>query len=297
MNGIINVLKPPGMTSNQVVGDIRRICQIKKVGHTGTLDPGAAGVLPICIGKATRLFDYLVDKTKEYICEITFGQTTDTLDSYGQLIAEDKDVAISKANFMEILPRFLSEQTQCPPMYSALKVNGQKMYDLARAGKTIDRTTKARTICIDEMECLEPTGENRFLFRVICSRGTYIRVLCEDMAAALNTCAYMSFLVRSRSGKFSIERAWSLDEIAKAAQEERLHDCIWPMQEALSEYPMYTVEEGLYAKLKNGVPLRIKRPAAIGERDIVCIWCRQELFGLGRWEQDTLKICTYLHDE
>lgn len=296
MNGIINVLKPPGMTSNQVVSDIRRICHVKKVGHTGTLDPGAAGVLPICIGKATRLFDYLVDKSKEYICEITFGQTTDTLDAYGSLIKRDAEVCVDKQRLMDVLPEFLGEQIQYPPMYSALKVNGQKMYDLARAGKTIDRKTKARKIKIDRIEYLDQTGFNRFLIRVICSRGTYIRVLCEDIAAKLDTCAYMSFLIRAQSGAFSLETAFSLEEIAENVEHNRLEDCLWTLQDVLKDYPTYVVDDALYAKVKNGVPLRVKRPCHIQEQDVVCIQCCYELFGLGCWQHDALKIQTYLHD-
>lgn len=290
MNGMINVLKPPGMTSNNVVVDIRRMLKVKKVGHTGTLDPGAGGVLPICVGKATRLFDVLVDKQKEYICEITFGKETDTLDSYGQCIRED-DCLITKEDMEAILPLFLGEQTQLPPLYSAIKSNGRKLYELARKGEEFDRETKKRTIVIDEIELMDHVGINQFLIRVVCSKGTYIRVLCEDIAKALGTCAYMSFLLRSRTGMFGIEEAKTMDELQEYMLADRLDECLLPMQSCLLHIPCYVVPDQFYTLLRNGVPLRMEP-----QEGVVRIECRNEFFGLGHWEKGALKIHTYLHE-
>lgn len=236
MNGIVNILKPPGMTSSNVISDIRRICQMKRVGHTGTLDPGACGVLPICLGKATKLFDYLMEKQKEYYCEICFGKSSDTLDAYGSLTASDNKI-ISKKEFEAILAEFKGEQTQIPPAYSALKVQGQKMYELARKGIEIQREKKQRIIQIYEIELLEQTQENRFLFRVLCSKGTYIRVLCEDIATKLHTCAYMSFLLRTRTGGYSIDQALTIDEVAKLKENGKLDQFLVPAEEILPDLP------------------------------------------------------------
>lgn len=294
MNGIINVLKPPGMTSNNVVSDIRRMLQIKKVGHTGTLDPGAAGVLPICLGKATRLFDVFVDKEKEYICEICFGKATDTLDAYG-VVTEENSSVILIDQVRSVLPRFLGKQVQNPPMYSAIKVNGQKLYQLARNGETFDCEKKARQISIPELELMEQTGINTFLLRIVCSRGTYVRVLCEDIAKELDTVAYMSFLIRSKSGNFLLENSWTLDEVMQSVEDNSIQNCVISMQEALKQFPVFVVPDRLYRLLFNGVPLQIDQPETVLEDQMVQVFCQNEFFGLGNWTADCLRVHTFLH--
>ncbi|MBR4018927.1 MAG: tRNA pseudouridine(55) synthase TruB, partial [Clostridia bacterium] len=172
LEGVVNVLKPPGLTSSDVVSDIRHIFGMKRVGHTGTLDPGAAGVLPICIGRATRLFDYLVDKEKEYIGEIAFGIATDTQDSYGEAV-ECMDAVVTEEMVKAVLPLFTGLQNQTAPLYSALSVGGKKMYKLAREGVEVER--KVREINVPALELITQTAPNRYLVRIVCSKGTYVR--------------------------------------------------------------------------------------------------------------------------
>ena len=164
LEGVVNVLKPPGMSSSDVVTDIRHIFNMKRVGHTGTLDPGAAGVLPICIGRATRLFDYLVDKEKEYIGEITFGIATDTQDSYGAP-EERSDALVTEEMLNEALPKFTGPQKQTAPLYSALSVDGKKMYKLARQGVEVER--KVRDINVPELSLPPPNAPNRYLVTIV----------------------------------------------------------------------------------------------------------------------------------
>lgn len=209
-HGVVNFLKPPGMTSSDAVVALRRLFQEKRVGHTGTLDPGAAGVLPICIGRATRLFDYLVDKDKDYLAEIAFGAATDTQDAYGSIL-EQRPTSVTKAALAKALPGFLGPQEQIAPMYSALKSGGKKLYELARAGEA--PVEKRRQVYIHRLELVEQTGPQRFLLDVSCSRGTYVRTLCQDLGAALDAPAHLSFLLRSRSGRFSLDTAWTLEEL------------------------------------------------------------------------------------
>lgn len=211
--GVVSVLKPPGMTSSDVVVDIRRIFGERRVGHTGTLDPAAAGVLPICIGRATRLFDYLVDKEKEYIAEIRFGAETDTEDACGTVIAESSRM-VSKAELEKILPDFIGEIEQVPPIYSSLSVNGVKMYKLARSGSvTAPAEERRRRIRVFLLETICELEQNSFLIRIRCSKGTYVRSLCRDIGRALGCCAYMPFLLRTASGTFDISEAHTIAEL------------------------------------------------------------------------------------
>lgn len=178
MEGIVNVLKPPGMTSSNAVADVRHLFDMKRVGHTGTLDPGAAGVLPICLGRATRLFDYLVDKEKEYYAEVAFGCATDTQDSYGTVIACGEGI-VRMEKLQAVLPAFIGEIEQVAPMYSAVCVDGKRLYQLAREGA--EEIRKTRRVLVHALESVAQTGENRFLLRVQCSKGTYVRTLCHDI--------------------------------------------------------------------------------------------------------------------
>ena len=175
MEGVVNVLKPPGMTSSDAVVDIRHIFGTRRVGHTGTLDPGAAGVLPICVGRATRLFDYLVEKEKTYIAELCFGAKTDTQDSYGRCL-EKSDVQVSRSDLESVLPKFHGAIQQIAPMYSAVKCGGKKLCDIARQGQEVELAARKATIY--EILVLDEIAFNRFLIRIRCSRGTYIRTLC-----------------------------------------------------------------------------------------------------------------------
>lgn len=230
LEGIVNILKPPGMTSSDVVSDVRRIYNTRRVGHTGTLDPGAAGVLPVCIGRATRLFDLLVDKEKEYIAEITFGIETDTQDSYGK-VTERCDAVVSEADLISVLPRFVGEIEQIAPMYSAVRVDGKKLYELARAGA--ETVEKKRSITVKDISILGKTGENKYLVSITCSKGTYVRTLCADIGRALGTCAHMSFLLRVRSGAFSVQDAYTIAELREIKEQNGLEETLVSVEDAL----------------------------------------------------------------
>lgn len=225
-NGILNVYKEAGFTSHDVVAKLRGICKQKKIGHTGTLDPDAVGVLPVCFGSGTKLCDMLTDWDKEYIATLRLGVETDTQDLTGQVLfhAEEETVAaLAQEQVRTCILGFLGEYDQIPPMYSALKVNGKKLYELARAGKEVER--KPRTVQIRELEILEmdlPTVR----FRVVCSKGTYIRTLCHDIGEKLGCGGAMASLTRSRVGMFGIEEALRLSEIEKLRDEDKISSVI-----------------------------------------------------------------------
>ena len=215
-SGFINVLKPAGMTSHDVVSFIRRTYGLKKVGHAGTLDPAAAGVLPIALGSATRLIEYITDADKGYRAELTFGYKTDSGDDMGEVIEQINNFKIpSQQEIDTVLKQFIGRIQQVPPMYSAIKVNGQKLYELARQGKSIEVPT--RLVEISTIKMINNSGE-KLLFDVTCSKGTYIRTLCMDIGAKLNLPAVMSFLIRTRVGKFTLQEAVTLEEIAADPQ-------------------------------------------------------------------------------
>lgn len=210
-HGILNVLKPPGMTSHDVVSFIRRTYRLKRVGHAGTLDPAAAGVLPVFLGQATRLIEYQADADKSYRAELTFGYTTDTGDDTGEIIESRPFTMPEEKTIRECLNSFEGIIQQVPPMHSAIKVGGKKLYELARAGITIDR--QPRSITIHAISLIAVSSQS-ILFDVTCSKGTYIRTLCLDIGQRLNIPSVMSFLVRTRVGAFHLTSSHSLEEIA-----------------------------------------------------------------------------------
>lgn len=212
MHGVLNLLKPPGMTSHDAVAFVRHTLKEKRVGHTGTLDPAAAGVLPICVGQATRLVEYLQAGTKEYVAEATFGFETDTLDAVGQTIREAPTAQIDIDAINAVLGKFRGEIEQVPPLYSAIKVEGQKLYDIGRAGGKVDIPTRRVTISALEVTRFIPGERPRAMFKIECSGGTYIRSLVRDIGKALGSAATMTFLVRNRSGAFALQEAVSCEE-------------------------------------------------------------------------------------
>lgn len=294
MDGVINVLKPPGMTSSNVVADLRRICGEKRVGHTGTLDPGAAGVLPVCLGKATRLFDYLLEKDKVYRVEITFGRATDTLDAYGTVLRTG-GARVQESNLLRVLPGFVGELTQVPPLYSALKQNGRKLYELARSGSDSGeeaRQAKTRTVRIHALDYIAQTGDQSFLFDVCCSRGTYVRTLCEQIAEQLDALAYMSFLLRTRSGTFALETALTLPEIASAAEQGSLNEILVPCDRAVEFLPEIDVDKSWQKKIVNGNPV----PATECCGPPLCpdkpcrVYCGSNFVGIGVIQEEELRL-------
>ena len=203
-SGIINVLKPAGISSNAVLSKVKKALNIKKVGHLGTLDPLGTGVLPVCVGKATRLFDYYLNKDKVYRTVFVFGKTTDTLDSEG-LITNQNDVLVSKNDLLNILPEFVGKMDQMPPMYSAKKINGKKAYELARENKEV--VLKPKQIEIYNIKLIEELQQNTFLLEVHCSSGTYIRSLARDIGNFCDSSAYLVGLLRTKVGNFKLEDA------------------------------------------------------------------------------------------
>ena len=286
-DGFLTVLKPPGMTSNNVVYDVRRILQEKKVGHLGTLDPGAAGVLPVSFGRATRLFDYLVEKEKEYLFEILFGNSTDTLDVFGRVTASDPGRVISERELTEILPDMTGEQEQKVPAYSALKVDGQKMYDLARAGLEI--ADKVHTVRIHELELLRQISENRFLLRVRCSKGTYVRQLCSDIAEKLGTAGCMSFLLRTGTGHFMIENAHTIPEISEAVRGGNPEKVMISCEDALCDYPALELPLHRRVPSMNGLETDVRT-----EDGIFRIYCGGFL-GLGEVKNKKMRMTVHLY--
>lgn len=248
MNGIIIVNKEPGFTSFDVVAKLRGICRQRKIGHTGTLDPAATGVLPVCLGSGTKLCDMLTDKEKEYVAELLLGVRTDTQDTTGQILST-QEVTATEQQIREVCAGFVGEYDQIPPMYSALKVNGKKLYELAREGKVIER--KARHVCIHELEILE-INLPVVTMRVSCSKGTYIRTLCEDIGNVLGCGGTMQSLRRTKVGPFTIDQALTLDRIQALRDEDRLHTILRPVDSVFVDCPaMHVTAEGLKL-LENG---------------------------------------------
>lgn len=229
-NGILNINKPEGWTSQDVVAKLRGRLHIRRVGHTGTLDPMATGVLPVCFGKATRIIEYYDDDFKTYEAEMKLGMVTDTLDSTGTVL-ETKPVDVSEEDVIQAIDSFRGWITQIPPKYSALKVNGKPLYKYAREGVEVE--IKSRKIYVEDIQPVEVNlRENRILFRVTCSKGTYIRTICDDIGKKLGCGGTMTALRRTQSGCFRVEEARTLPEILEMTDEE-LERCVIPMDKTL----------------------------------------------------------------
>ena len=264
-HGIINVYKEAGFTSHDVVAKLRGICKQKKIGHTGTLDPDAVGVLPVCLGRGAKLCDMLTGETKEYIAGFQLGIATDTQDISGKIL-EEKEVHVSTEQVKEMLSHFVGELQQVPPMYSALKVGGKKLYELAREGKEVER--KARPITIYELELLK-AEHPEYEIRVVCSKGTYIRTLCHDIGQALSCGAVMTSLVRSRVGEFRLKDAKTLDELQELADQGRLQEAVIPVEEMFHALPAIQVSDGAQKALLNGNQLKRSEVLAKEEAGII----------------------------
>ncbi len=250
MNGILNIYKPTGMTSFDVVRIIRKISNVKKVGHAGTLDPEASGVLPVCIGKATKAIDYIMDDFKIYETELKLGVITDTYDREGKILQES-EVNASEEEIILVINSFVGEIKQVPPMYSALKVNGKKLYELARAGIEIER--EARPIVIYDIDIID-IKIPYVKFRVKCSKGTYIRSLCYDIGEQLKCGGMMWNLQRTATGQFHIDDAISIEDL----NEENINKHIMPIEKAFQKNTKITIEDRFIKFLLNGVVVKDK---------------------------------------
>lgn len=247
-HGVINVYKEAGFTSHDVVARLRGICKQKKIGHTGTLDPDAVGVLPVCLGNATRLCDMLTDRTKEYVASFRLGIVTDTQDLSGKVL-ESHTPDMDPQSVRQAVSSFVGDQLQVPPMYSALKVDGKRLYELAREGKTVER--KARQITIYELELLKEEHPD-YTMRVCCSKGTYIRTLCHDIGQKLGCGGVMTHLLRSRVGEFRAEDAYRLSEIQSYAEAGRLQEILVPTENMFFQLMALKVKDGGLKALQNG---------------------------------------------
>ena len=254
MNGIIVIDKPAGWTSHDVAAKLRGALKEKRVGHSGTLDPMATGVLPIFIGRATRAVEFFGNDDKEYIAGLRLGLVTDTMDVTGTVI-RSSGASVSEQELAGVIARFLGAQKQMPPMYSAIKIGGKKLYELARRGEDVPRP--ARDIVISEIELLNGGGSD-FLLRVECSKGTYIRSLCHDIGEALGCGGVMSSLRRTRAGIFTIEMARTLNDVLDAVSSEKIMDIIIPIDSAFSAYPAARLSGDETRKCKNGALHRIE---------------------------------------
>ena len=251
MDGIIVIRKEKGYTSHDVVAKLRGILSMKKIGHTGTLDPEAEGVLPVALGKGTRLVDMLTDKEKTYEAVLRLGVVTDTQDMTGTVL-EEHPVHVTEEQIQDTVNGFLGEQMQVPPMYSALKVNGKKLYELAREGKTVER--KARPVFFYGIE-IQKIALPLIKLTVTCSKGTYIRTLCNDIGEALGCGGCMESLVRTKVGRYTLEEAYTLAQVEEIRDQGKISHLVIPVEQVLGEYPKLMCTQAGDRLLKNGNPL------------------------------------------
>ena len=247
-HGIINIYKEAGFTSHDVVAKMRGILRQKKIGHTGTLDPDAVGVLPVCLGSGTKLCDMLTDKDKQYDAVMLLGVETDTQDTSGQIKCQ-KEVTASEEEVREAVLSFVGDYMQIPPMYSALKVDGKKLYELARAGKEVER--QARPVVIHEIQILE-VELPRVRMLVSCSKGTYIRTLCHDIGRKLGCGAAMEKLTRTKVSSFYIEDAITLSQLQQLKEEDKVSEKVVPVDKVFEHLPAFHVKNKYLAMVKNG---------------------------------------------
>lgn len=267
INGIINVYKEQDYTSHDVVARLRGILKQKKIGHTGTLDPNATGVLPVCLGRGTKMCDMLTDHSKTYKAVMLLGETTDTLDKTGRVLSKCCDDEISKVqkeHVIETINSFVGEYNQVPPMYSALKVNGQKLYDIARTGQEVER--KARPVKIYEIDILS-IELPRVTFFVTCSKGTYIRSLCDDIGRQIGCGACMESLERTKVDIFELKDSITLDQIEQYVKEDVIQNYIMPLDKMFDEYESCVVNSEGTRLIHNGNPFnpehRLERKYAV----------------------------------
>lgn len=285
MFGFLNVYKPVGMTSHDVVGALRKITKIKQIGHTGTLDPFAQGVLPICIGKATRLIEYL-DDDKEYLAEVSFGKSTDTYDLDGETISEN-DNKISSRDVIEGLKLFEGEILQTPPIYSALKVNGKKLYEYARSGQEVK--IEPRKVTIEKIELKSFDEENQKAEVLIkCSKGTYIRSIAHDLGQNLKVGAHLSKLIRTQAGKFFVDKAIPLDEIKTV--EDAKKSLINPLE--MINLPIFVISEEQHKKVLVGMPISdlAQGGSSLQNEDFIILVYNGNLIAVAIFEDNLVKV-------
>ena len=285
MNGVVNLYKPKGWTSRDAVNKVRSCLGVKEVGHMGTLDPQGEGVLPVVVGKATRLFDAFLKKDKVYEADFAFGYETDTLDGEGVTINDGGRIP-SESEVEEAIGKLVGEQMQLPPAYSAKSVGGVRAYDLARKGKKVE--LKPALVTIYDARVISRSGDTYRVY-VHCGAGTYIRSVCRDLAYSLGTYATMTSIKRIRSGVFKVENSVTVDDLINLKEK-----AVIPVSDVLADFPRFDVPDEKYEKLRNGVKIFVPQTPA----PPFAVYCRNELFGLGELRDDgTIKIKTYLKDD
>lgn len=285
IEGVINVYKEAGWTSNDVVCKLKGVLHQKRIGHAGTLDPDACGVLPVCVGKATKLFDYLTTRKKTYIATIYFGAVTDTQDASGNVL-EQSGACPSDKELEEILSEFLGKIKQIPPMYSALKRDGKKLYELAREGKEVVR--EPREVEILEIKVLSPIKENTCKISVTCSKGTYIRTLCHDIGQRLGCGAYMLELLRVNAAGFLLKNALTISQIQQLVGNNDF-SFIVPIEKAIEFYPQIDIDESCLKKIENGNKVEA-RFASKHFDGFARIYCNGKFFGIGEEKDAFISI-------
>ncbi len=284
MNGILNVLKPVGMTSFDVVALVRKWSGVRRVGHTGTLDPDAVGVLTVCIGRATRVVEALTEKNKDYRVEMRLGMETDTQDATGNCLSR-ADPVLSETKIRAVLATMLGERQQVPPMYSAVKVGGRKLYELARKGQEVER--KPRSVQISSCDPisfhLQPE-DARVIFDVACSKGTYVRTICSDIGHELGCGGHMSFLLRLRNGPYSLTDAYPLEVVSEAAFENRLESLLLKTDTAFPDVNKVRVSSEVAGRLLQG---QIVHAQGLSSEDRICVYDGERFLGLGSVDVST----------
>lgn len=282
MNGIINFYKPKGMTSHRAVNFLRKKLNIRRIGHTGTLDPSVSGVLPLCIGKATRVSEYIIDGDKEYIGELTLGFATDTQDMDGIAI-KSSNKKVSEEKIIEAFSKYQGDIIQIPPMYSAVRHKGQQLYKLAREGIEVER--KERHAHIYENEILEING-NKILFRIKCSKGTYIRTICNDIGEDLGTFGYMSYLIRTEVENFKIDDAVGKETIENMSLEE-IESIIIPMDVGAKNLEEIILEDKNHTKISHGRMIKLDgKYLKYDMEKEYRVYCYGEFMGIGEIIQE-----------
>lgn len=281
MNGIILVDKPQDWTSHDVVAKLRGVLHERRIGHSGTLDPLATGLLVVFVGRATRAVEFAEADSKEYLAGLRLGVSTDTQDITGNIVAESAALP-DEAALREALGRFIGDVEQIPPMYSAIKIGGKKLYELARRGESVERAP--RKITVSAIDIAGRDGDD-YILNISCSKGTYVRTLCSDIGEALGCGACMSSLRRTRAGVFSVDDAHSLADIEAAVREGRLSDIILPVDTLFASFPKLTVSQSAAKRLKNGNIIKIS--AEDGEYKVYSD--SDEFLLLGRVECGKLK--------
>jgi tRNA pseudouridine synthase B len=284
MDRIFNIYKPAGMTSHDVVYKVRKILGIKKVGHTGTLDPDAVGVLPICVGRATKVCDLILNKDKTYVCNMILGIETDTYDSSGNVVEERDPSGLVEEDIIRALNSQLGPIDQLPPKYSALKVRGKRMCDLVRAGKGDQIQLVARRVVIKRINILS-IDLPKLSFEVECSKGTYVRSICHDLGQLLGVGGHMTGLIRSKTGIFEIDKAISLEDLERLRDEDKLEENSWSVEDVLSDLPYIVLKDNAVKYYSNGGKIEDRRfdDHSLDENsDLARVYSKEGFIGSGQ---------------